>query len=185
MRILTICPSKYPEKLEKMLDTFTVTRSNNTNIIINYEKDSITKIFNKVFENNPDYDFYFMANDDICFNTPLWDVELAEKNKISYGNDLLQGQDLCTFPMIDGNIVRSLGWLQMPTLEKYCGDVVWRFIGKQCGCLSYHGNVFIKHNWLGEVDNETHSKDKEAFARWLPWSMKDIRKVKEVINGIS
>lgn len=183
MNILCICPSKYPDKLAAMLDSFTVTRSNYTNIIINYEIKPITKIFNDVFNNNPDYDFYFMANDDIIFNTPLWDMELAVKGKISYGNDLIQGKSLCTFPMIDGDIVRALGWLQMPTLNRYCGDVVWKFIGIQCDILNYCSNVSIEHKWQeSQVDQDAHKYDLGEFMKWLSVSHRDINKIRDIIN---
>lgn len=185
MRILVICPSIYPDKLEIMMNSFNVTKSKYTKIIINTEKDkTITEIFNEEFNKNKDYDFYFMANDDIVFNTPLWDLKLANKGKISYGNDLIQGQNLTTFPMIDGYIVRALGWLQMPKLNRYLGDTVLGFIGRQCKCLSYHGNIIIKHNWSRASHPDDHKKDMQEFANWLPNSYRDINKVKEVLNGI-
>lgn len=186
MKILTICPSKYPDKLERMLDGFTVTRSNYTNIIIDYEIKSITKIFNDVFNANPDYDFYFMANDDIIFETPLWDISLTNKGKISYGSDGIQNNNLCTFPMIDGDIVRALGWLQMPTLNRYCGDTIWNFIGRQCGIIKYFPDVKITHKWEeSQVDKDIHTADMAEFGKWLPYSFKDCNKVRKVLNGIS
>jgi len=183
MKILCICPSKYPNKLEKMMDSFLVTRSKYTNIIVNYETRPITEIFNKVFNDNPNEDFYMILNDDILFETPLWDIKLANKGKISYGNDGFQKEGLCTFPMIDGDIVRSLGWLQMPKLQKYCGDTIWNYIGKQCGIINYCEDVKITHKWEGCSDPEMNIKDMERFAEWLPWSFKDITKVKEALNG--
>lgn len=185
MKILVICPSKYPEKLSKMMDSFLITRSKHTEIIINYEDKSITKIFNETFQKNPNYDFYFMANDDIIFNTPLWDIELASKNKISWGFDGIQNENLCCFPMIDGNIVRALGWLQLPTLDKYCGDVIWKFIGKECGILNYKSNIKIYHHWEeSEVNHSKHISDQSEFAKWLPYSYKDVNKVKNIIQEI-
>ncbi len=184
MKILAICPSIYPEKLSLMMDSFIDTKSNNTEIrIVDDINKTVTEAFNDTFEKNSDYDFYFMANDDIIFKTPEWDLKLTNKGKISYGNDLLQGQYLCTFPMIDGDIVRALGWLQMPTLKRYCGDLSWKHIGTQCDCLKYHGNVFIKHHWSGEVNNETHKLDQIEFVKWLPQSFKDIKKVRDVLDG--
>lgn len=182
-KILTICPSKYPDKLISMMDSYLVTRSKYNNIIINYDNNSITKIFNKIFEENPDYDFYFMANDDIIFNTPLWDLELANKNCISFGNDNIQNHNLCTFPMIDGNIVRALGWLQMPTLEKYCGDTVWSVIGNSCGNLRHCPQVSIDHLWEGCSHPDVHTADMGRFAEWLAVSNRDIEKVRRIVNG--
>ncbi len=183
-KILIICPSKYPEKLEKMLDSLLVTRSIHSKIIVNQEIKSVTKIFNQVFEDNPDEDFYFMANDDIVFETPLWDLELAVKGKISYGNDSYQGENLCTFPMIDGDIVRALGWLQLPTLEKYCGDVVWRTIGRSLNNLNYNSNVIMYHNWEElQIDKNTHDKDIGEFAKWLKVSHRDINKIRSALCG--
>lgn len=182
--ILVVCPSKYPQKLSKMMDSFLVTRSKYTNIIVNYEDKPITKIFNDVFNNNPNYDFYFMANDDIIFNTPFWDLQLAVKGKISYGCDGIQNEGLPTFPMIDGDIVRSLGWLQMPLLNKYSGDTIWGFIGKECKILNYMSSVSISHQWHeSQVDRDIHIADMAEFSKWLPWSFRDVRKVREVLNG--
>lgn len=166
-----------------MIDSFITTRSKYTDIRINNENKSITKIFNDTFNDNPDYDFYFMANDDIIFHSPLWDIALANKGKISYGNDGIQGINLPTFPMIDGDIVRALGWLQMPSLEKYCGDVIWNFIGKQCNILKYHPEVVIAHDWESCSHPSVHEKDMKAFAEWLPFSFKDCAKVRKVLNG--
>lgn len=165
------------------MDSFLITRSKYTEIIVNYEIKSITEIFNKVFEANPDYDFYHLTNDDVIYNTPLWDLELAKKGKISYGSDGIQDKNLPTLPMIDGDIVRALGWLQMPLLDRYCGDVVWGFIGKECGILNYCPTVNIKHQWHeSQVDMVKHIADMGEFAKWLSVSHKDIEKVKNIIN---
>ena len=184
MKILAICPSNRPEKLTTMLDSFLTTRSDNTDIRINYEEKSITKIFNDTFQANPDYDFYHLTNDDVVYKTQGWDLKLANKGKISWGFDGIQNENLCCFPMIDGDIIRKLGWLQMPTLQKYSGDVVWHFIGKECGILNYMPDVHIEHQWHeSQVDMDIHLEDMTEFGKWLPWSFRDIKKVKEYLNG--
>lgn len=160
-----------------------MTRSEHTDIRVNYEKGSITDIFNRTFQTNPDYDFYMMLNDDILFKTKDWDIKLAQKGKISYGDDLFQSQNLPTFPMIDGDIVRALGWLQLPTLNKYAGDIVWRFIGENLKILNYVPEVKIEHKWEGCSDPDMNTKDMQSFANWLPWSFKDLEKVRRAING--
>lgn len=181
MKILTICPSIYPKKLEKMIDSFYLT-NNCSQLLINNEIKPVTQVFNDAFNKYPDFDYYFMANDDIIFQTKDWDVILANtiiEPGISYGNDLFQGENLCTFPMIHGDIVRALGWLQMPTLNRYCGDVVWKFLGQQSKCLKYVPEVIIEHKWEGG-DAKVHGEDMARFSEWLVCSFKDIKKVRDV-----
>lgn len=180
MKILSICPSIYQHKFDKMIHSFEITSCKENSIVVINKKDSITKIFNETFEKYSDYDFYHLMNDDCIYETPLWDIKLAKKGKICYGDDLLQGENLPTFPMIDGDIARALGWLQMPTLERYCGDVVLGFIGKQLNILEYHPEVTIRHNWEG-ADANINTEDMRRFAEWLPWSFKDINRVKEIL----
>jgi len=183
MRILAICPSIYPDKLKSMIHSFQETKSSAfTELIVNTDIKPITQVFNEEFENRPDYDFYMMLNDDIVFKTLAWDADLANKGKISYAMDRIQNENLCTFPMIDGDIVRALGWLQLPSLENYCGDMVWNIIGKECKILNYNREVVIHHEWIEEqVNKEIHKKDQAKFAEWLMSSHRDIRKVKEIL----
>ena len=183
MKILAICPSKYPDKLKKMMDSYVVTKSNYTGIQICYDMDkTVPQMFNNAFEKEPNYDFYMLLNDDIIFNTPLWDIALANKCKISYADDGLQGKNLCAFPMIDGNIARALGWLVMPYFKKYCGDVVWKFMGESLKILEYHPEVSITHNWdETQVDKDIHKSDMMEFAKWLPWAYKDLAKIRRIL----
>lgn len=179
MKILTIVPSIYPDKLSKMLDSYYAT-VNCANLVINSEAITVTEVFNKMFNKYPDFDFYHMTNDDCVYQTKDWDLKLCHKGKISYGDDLFQRQNLCTFPMIDGDIVRAVGWLQMPTLERYYGDSVWKFIGQQCNNLNYVPEVVIKHEWNG-ADLKIYEEDTMRFAEWLPLAFKDISKIKEIL----
>lgn len=181
MKLLTICPSIRPNLLEKMLISYYNTVSE-PSIIINTEVKSITEIINEAFQKNPDYDFYHICNDDVIYKTPRWDVKLCNKGKISYGNDIFQSENLCTFPCIDGNIVRATGWLQMPTLERYYGDSCWHFMGRQLDIMNYVPDVVIEHQWKG-ADVKMYEEDTSKFAEWLPYSFKDINKIKDLLNG--
>ncbi len=180
VRILTICPSIHADKLTKMLDSFYLTTSKYNNIVINSDKGSITAIINDMFAKYPDYDYYHITNDDVIYKTPLWDMKLANKGKISHGKDAIDIGVDGQFLMIDGEIARAAGWLQLPILQRYCGDVVWRYIGKQLNILEYVPEVSIIHNWEG-ADAEINRKDGRAFAQWLPWSFKDIEKIRKVL----
>ena len=181
MRILAICPTIYQEKCDKMYNSYEVTSSKYTKLLIINKKGSITKLLNEAFEKHNDYDFYIPLNDDILFQTPLWDTTLAKKHTISYGDDGLQHENLPTFPMIDGDFVRALGWLQMPTLHRYAGDCVWKFIGENTGTLRYVPEVKITHNWDGCAEPMTNTLDMEKFSEWLPRSHDDINKIKEIL----
>lgn len=183
MKILTVCPTIYLDKLHKMYDTWELTRSKDSTIICSTNP-GVTKSINEIFNDNPDYDFYHITNDDCEYKTPLWDLKLAQNGKITYGNDGFQGSNLCTFPMIDGDIARAVGWLQLPALNCYAGDVVWKFIGEALGILEYHPEVEIMHHWEGCSDPATNTKDMEAFANWLPHSFKDINKIKEALKKV-
>lgn len=179
-RILTIVPSIYPQKLERMIDSYYAT-VNTANLCINSDKErTVTQVFNDVFTKYSDFDFYFMANDDMIFKTKDWDLKLANKGKISHGNDSIPEGLPGQFLMIDGDIVRALGWLQLPQLERYCGDVVWRFLGTQLGILNHVKDVDIEHNWEG-AESAINQEDTKRFAEWLPNSHKDISKIKAVI----
>lgn len=182
MRILGICPSIYPHKLINMMDSFLTTRSDSTNIRVYYNKGSITEIFNQAFRDNPDYDFYHLMNDDCIYKTIDWDLKLAKKGKITHGKDSIDGGLDGQFLMIDGDIVRALGWLQLPTLERYAGDCVWRLIGQNLNILEHVPEVIIEHKWEG-ADAEINQKDMTSFAQWLPWAFRDIKKVREALSG--
>lgn len=167
-----------------MLDSFYATASKDVDIITDLRMDlTVTEIINHAFKNNPKYDFYHITNDDVEYQTKDWDLKLAVKGKITYGDDLLQGYGLCTFPMIDGDIVRALGWLQLPSLNRYSGDIIWKFLGQACNCLEYHPEVVIKHQWEGCEYPEINKDDMKAFAEWLPWSYRDVVKIKRVLNA--
>lgn len=181
MKVLAICPSIYPEKFQKMYDSFQVTSSKYTKLLILNKRGCITKLINEAFQNNNDYDFYIVINDDIRFETPLWDLELTHKNRISHGDDAIKEGVQGQFLMIPGDFCRLLGWLQLPSLNRYCGDVTWRFIGKQLDCLDYHPNVVITHHWEGCAEPMVNTMDMAEFAAWLPGSYRDINKIKEIL----
>ncbi len=168
-----------------MLPSFYKTHTGNNDIMI-ADEGYVTEAINKIFNQFPNYDYYHITNDDVTYHTPNWDTKLIQVLEdygpgIAYGNDLFQGQNLCTFPMISGDIVRKLGWLQLPTLNKYAGDVVWKMIGEHCKCLYYVPEVIIEHHWEG-ASEELNKKDMAKFAEWLPWSFRDIKRVMEVVN---
>lgn len=204
--LCVICPTRErPEKLQRMYDSFIETKCGKTAIILCVDVDdkteynyncaisvephkTNTEIINDIFSKYPNFKYYMVINDDIVFKTIGWDIVLKQKG-INFPEDGTN-RKFPTFSVIDGDIPRALGWLQMPRLEYLCGDLVWDFIGKQLNILKYNPSVLIDHNHflfgankdsISEHTHSHHKKDHEAFAQWLLNDMyNDIRKVKNV-----
>ena len=165
-----------------------------------FSGENITKIFNAIAfdEQNYLYDYFMLSNDDFVFKTPEWDrilIEEIEKHGkgIAYGNDLFQKDNHPTTPVISTEIIKALGWLQMPTLTHLFGDTVWATIGVNAKCLYYRDDVIIEHKHpvaqKAEVDSvftytnseDMYKKDQEAYNQWIiEKAGLDIAKVKLV-----
>ena len=148
---------------------------------------TITELINSCLKIYSNIKYYHITNDDVIYKTLGWDNKLVRVledygSGISYGDDLLQGKNLCTFPMITADLPEKLGWLQMPKLNRYCGDVVWKFIGENCDCLYYVPGVIIQHKWQG-ADATINKEDMAKFAEWLQRSHIECDEVREVVNG--
>ena len=164
-----------------MHNSYDITVSKNTKLLVIGDKGSITKLLNEAFQKYNDADFYIVLNDDIIFNTPLWDLELAKNKFISHGDDRIEEGENGQFLMIPGDFCRAVGWLQMPKLNRYCGDVVWRFIANQLDVLRYVPEVKITHEWSGCAEPAVNMIDMQNFADWLPNSHLDIEKIRRTL----
>lgn len=180
MRILTILPTIHRDKFEKMYNSFQVTASKYNTLLIINKVGCITELLNEAFEKHNDYDYYHVSNDDVVYETPLWDITIAQKGKICHGKDNIPNGHTGNFLMIDGDIARSVGWIQMPTLNRYCGDIVWKFIGQQLGILQYYPEVLIQHKWEG-ADIKTNQEDVAKFSEWLSVCHRDLDKIRKVL----
>ena len=220
MRLLTICPTRNRIQLfREMYDSFKTTSSSAMIVALDEDDpqfeeykdfltenhqpffecmpDTVTNHFNMCYRCLPNYDFYHLTNDDVLYSTKDWDVKamnlLTEKGGgIAYGNDMLQGQNLPTFPIISKAVVDAVGWIQEPGLERLCGDCVWNEIGRMAKCLHYMPDLLIEHrHWLNNKRGndmpdytEVYLRDRMKFANWLANnSVEDIRKVRKVTNG--
>jgi hypothetical protein len=107
--------------------------------------------------------------DDHMPRTPGWDVRLLNAlsgTGIGYGNDLLQGENLPTAPVISSNIVRALGWMCEPSLRHYYVDDVWKTLGVGAGCLVYLPDVVIEHCHPARTGRPQDATYVEAMADW-------------------
>lgn len=133
-------------------------------------------------------------DDDHRPRTNGWDALLLDALTgpgIAYGNDLLQGRNLPTAPVITADIIQSLGWMAPPQLRHLYCDNFWRDLGEQAGCLHYLPSVIVEHMhpvagkspWTEghqRVNNPRQfERDGEAYRRYQAEQMPaDVAKVK-------
>ena len=121
-------------------------------------------------------------SDDHMARTPGWDRLLLDAvaalggTGIAYGNDLLQGEILCTAAVVSSNIVAALGWLAEPWMRHYRIDNVWKELGEGAGCLAYLPDVIVEHMHPGAgkaVFDATYAEEfprsPEDDAAWERW----------------
>lgn len=210
MRTLVICPSRgRPAKCERMIKSFQKNTHSADMVIrvdlddeyleeymafdcpaigiIPGERKTITQIINECFDNgNIHYDFFSVINDDFIYQTKNWDLILGYATRgfgISYGNDGIQGERIPTTSVISANLVRAIGWLQLPSLIGLYADNVWKDIGQALGCLYYVPEVEITHmhplQYREEKDDtfkNTNSQERYRadYATYLKWKKNDF-----------
>jgi len=195
MRILTICPSKdRPEQLSNMAKSWVDTVTEPNHAFATSSEGTVTECINTIWKDNLDADFFHVTNDDVIYHSKGWDTQfvnfLKDHPGIAYGNDLFQGINMPTFPFISAALPKAVGWLQMPTLNRYCGDLVWADIGKTLHNLYYFDDIKIEHmhklagKGNTDVDMEVYAKDVEAYVKWSKLQRHvDTGKIMGVLNG--
>lgn len=161
-----------------------------------------TEIINRAFKEFNNYEYYSVTNDDIVYKTKGWDKGLSKPLKISsgqddtmfnkYGKTSAMYMDPSVFPItsvIDGDIVRALGWLQYPELRHSCGDNIWYWIARRTDSSytnpSYHTDHISPYFGLAEEDEtfrksnaHNNMEDHAIYKEWLKYKCgSDLRKV--------
>jgi len=114
--------------------------------------------------------------------TPGWDAIMLGAlddmggTGIVYGNDVGQGVNLPTAPVISSDIPSALGWLFLPTARHLFCDNVWLDLGREAGCLRYLPGVVIEHLHYSrgaspydatyEASRGTWAHDEAAYHAW-------------------
>lgn len=151
---------------------------------------------NRGIKKYPDYKYYFSMGDDHLCRTKDWDKILIKKIEdnggwgISYGDDLLQSQNIPTACMMSANIVNTLGWMALPTCQHMYIDNVWLDLGKGIDKLFYCPDVTVEHlhhsagksvkdtTYEESNNNTVLNKDFKAYQKWLTQDKgKDVDKI--------
>jgi hypothetical protein len=91
----------------------------------------------------------FMGDDHLPL-TPDFDALLCDALDemtagMVYGDDLLQGENLCTAVFLSKSIVDALGFMVPPQFVHMAIDLYWHALGQALGILRYLPNVVIEH----------------------------------------
>jgi hypothetical protein len=130
-----------------------------------------------------EYPVLGFAGDDHLPRTKHWAAMLLAaldqlRTGIVYGNDLLQGERLCTSWAMTSDIVRALGrMVPAPVDHMYCDNSVMD-LGRLAGCLRYLPEVVVEHchplagkaEWdtgYARVNRaEQFQRDEAAYRQW-------------------
>lgn len=141
----------------------------------------------------------FMGDDHVP-RTYGWDAQIIdslEHNQIgiSYGNDMIQSQNLPTAVFMSAAIVNRLGYMCPPTLEHLYIDNVWKAWGEALGILSYLPETIIEHmhpiarkvDWDAQYERvnagEQYARDKIAYDSYMQTTFHDdIHKLRTLIK---
>lgn len=122
-------------------------------------------VFNIFFEQYPDEYYYGFLSDDVVPLTVHWDTALintAGFKAVSYPDDGLTHEEIATFPVIGGDLVRAAGFLAYPGLNQYFIDTCWHRMAKDLGVLHYMPEIKFDHrhhvNHKAEVDETYQGK---------------------------
>jgi len=154
----------------------------------------------------PDYQYYQGINDDHVYHTPQWDeilindIEIKGKRwGVACGRDLMHDEDwdkgkLPSAPVVSGNIVRTLGYLNWPELQHVYSDDYLRDIAQGINCFFRNDNVIIEHkhclngkapwddNYRWVTGEEQLAYGKKIYEDWVKYHKDDT--VKRLLNAI-
>ena len=106
-------------------------------------------VYHWVYENFPQEKYYGFLGDDLIPQTDGWDEKLVEAAgdwNVAYPNDKFwEYGELATHPTLGGELVRHMGWLCYPGLERTYIDTVWHAVGTHRGALKWLPDVILEH----------------------------------------
>jgi hypothetical protein len=195
-KILLIVPTRgRPDKALELYKTF-IDNSSICDIVFGLDEDdehNYERIDGVIYEVNPrvyapqtmniiskkyhnDYEYFAFMGDDHRIRTKNWDQILLEpiQNRgygFSYGDDLLQGEKLCTAVMFSTNIIKPLnGLMVLPVHEKkhLYADDFWMQVGLKLEAITYCPNVIIEHLHysIGKSDMDTSYSETNTPERY-------------------
>lgn len=139
-------------------------------------RQGLSWLYNDAYERQPHAYWYGFIADDVVPLTELWDVQLIA----AAGRDGMAvpagGHDANGAPhfVLGGDLVRSIGWLSLPGLDRLYIDTVWQQIAEYRGVLRRVPDVTLEHRHfsngkaLMDATYLKHNKpqDKSIYENW-------------------
>lgn len=138
---------------------------------------SLSDIYNRAWRLYPHETWYGMLCDDVVPETHEFDkllIDSAGLDGLSFGDDSINGGDHATHMVLGGNLVRSMGFLSLPGLDRIYIDTVWNDIARDRGVHRYLPHVKLTHHHFSNgkalVDKTykkfNKKKDQEIYEAW-------------------
>jgi hypothetical protein len=130
----------------------------------------LSTIYNEVYQANHQQQCWLFLADDVVPVTPHWDrklIEIAGSDGMAVpaGGESTGG---CPHFVLGGELVRSIGWLALPGLDRLWIDTVWHDIAEQRGVLRHVPWVTLEHLHFSSgkaLFDRTYKKEKKAQDR--------------------
>jgi hypothetical protein len=136
----------------------------------------LSVIYNEAFTRSKNSSFFGFIADDVLPITNAWDIKLIEAAgsdgmAVPAGGETTGG---CPHFVLGGDLVRSMGWLSLPGLDRLYIDTVWGDIAEARGVLRRLPDVVLEHRHfsngkaLMDATYRKHNKheDKLIYDKW-------------------
>lgn len=130
----------------------------------------LSYIYNEAYRRAPDRPWYGFIADDVVPETPKWDARLIEAAGPGGMAVPAGGHDPGGTPhfVLGGDLVRSVGWLALPGLDRLHIDEVWADIAAERDRLRRIPDVVLRHRHFSNglaLRDKTYRKTRRAEDR--------------------
>lgn len=133
---------------------------------------------NAYFKVHPDEPWYGFLADDVMPRTLEWDralVEEAGRYGLAFCDDTIHGNRHATHFVVGGDLVRQMGWIVLPGLDRIYGDTVWNDIARANGVFRYVKGHVVEHmhfsNQKSKMDatyvKPSSGEDERIYQEWV------------------
>lgn len=136
----------------------------------------LSELYNEAFRLLPYADWYGFIADDVVPETTGWDrtlIEIAGADGMAVPNGAHELGGAPHF-VLGGDLVRSVGWLALPGLDRTYIDTVWSEIAQKRGVLRCVPEVTLRHHHFSNrkaLYDKTYRKlrkaeDRATYTKW-------------------